>query len=318
MAKIILPYFTIYLVTNKLNGKVYVGQTNTTIEHRWYQHVLASTRNGVMAICHAIAKYGAENFIIEDIDHASTRDEANDFEVLYVAAYRSNNPKYGYNMTKGGAVINSGPLSEEHKRRISEAQKRNPNRAMLGHKHTPEAIAAMSAAKKGVVFTEEHKANISKARAGKPSAMLGRHHSEETRAKLSIKLTGKRHTKETKAKIGAAALGNTYGAGHKRSIEHLAAIAKGRAAYNALKIPVPEERRERLRQLRLGIPNTSEQKAKISASLKALKLKRSDAEKAAISAKNKGKKRTPEQIARIVAGQQAYREKVHAGKKRLV
>ena len=60
----------IYKITNKINGKIYIGQTAKSIKERFNQHCLK------WSCCtkfkYAINKYGKENFIIEQIDHAHT------------------------------------------------------------------------------------------------------------------------------------------------------------------------------------------------------------------------------------------------------
>ena len=97
-------YGIIYKITNLVNGKIYIGQTIQKIENRFQAHVQqAYSKNKPKYYLHnAILKYGEDNFIIEQIDKAETVEELNQLEIMYIKFYKTNNPHYGYNMTKGG------------------------------------------------------------------------------------------------------------------------------------------------------------------------------------------------------------------------
>lgn len=93
-----------------------------------------------------------------------------------------------------------------------------------GYVHTPEGRAKMSAAWEGRVVTEEWRANMSKARKGKP-------HSPEHVRKQAEAQRGKVYSEETKAKIGAAQRGK------KLSPDHIAAISKPLKCDNGMNFP---------------------------------------------------------------------------------
>ena len=62
--------FYVYKITNKVNGKVYIGKTDN-VQKRWNKHVSASQKpnNKNHQLIHkAIAKYGTTNFSIEKIE----------------------------------------------------------------------------------------------------------------------------------------------------------------------------------------------------------------------------------------------------------
>lgn len=92
----------IYKVTNKVNGKVYIGQTIQSIKDRWYRHCGKSGLSKAEMNTHfkrAILKYGKESFnieILEEVD-SSKLDER---EKYYIKLYDSYNS--GYNSTMGG------------------------------------------------------------------------------------------------------------------------------------------------------------------------------------------------------------------------
>ena len=91
----------IYKITNKINGKSYIGQTIQNVKERFYQHCATKCSKAVsnMAIHRAIKKYGKSNFtveVIEEIDSANL----NDRERYWIKYYNSYNN--GYNSTKGG------------------------------------------------------------------------------------------------------------------------------------------------------------------------------------------------------------------------
>ena len=92
----------IYLITNKINNKKYVGQTINSINTRWIQHKCEAKylRPDVYFI-RALRKYGTDNFIVEQLEECdnSLLDER---EQYYIKLYNSNNKEYGYNSTIGG------------------------------------------------------------------------------------------------------------------------------------------------------------------------------------------------------------------------
>lgn len=86
----------IYKITNKVNGKSYIGQTRYTVEFRWRQH--QHKKDNTHFHC-AIAKYGVENFIVETLEECEIAD-MDSREIFYIAKYDTYNN--GYNSSTGG------------------------------------------------------------------------------------------------------------------------------------------------------------------------------------------------------------------------
>ena len=101
----------IYKVTNKINGKVYIGQS-VDIGKRWRQHMAAKDD---IYFHKAIQKYGVENFEWEVIERCKKKD-LDEREIYWIEYYDSFNK--GYNCTKGGDG-NSGEGSPNWKGGVS-------------------------------------------------------------------------------------------------------------------------------------------------------------------------------------------------------
>ena len=91
----------IYKITNKVNGKSYIGQTIQNVKERFYQHCATKCSQAVlnMVIHKAINKYGKSNFTIEVIEEVESTN-LNDRERYWIKYYDSYNN--GYNSTEGG------------------------------------------------------------------------------------------------------------------------------------------------------------------------------------------------------------------------
>ena len=72
----------VYLIFNKVNGKMYVGQTVRTVEERFKEHAKRKTT----LIGKAIRKYGAENFSIEVLKRCYSKAELDAWEIFFIAA----------------------------------------------------------------------------------------------------------------------------------------------------------------------------------------------------------------------------------------
>uniref|UniRef100_A0A6M3XPF2 Putative endonuclease n=1 Tax=viral metagenome TaxID=1070528 RepID=A0A6M3XPF2_9ZZZZ len=133
----------IYAIQNRINGKVYIGQTTCSLEKRIKNHMFSSSC--CIVIYNALKKYGIDAFNISTIDTAKNIDELNKLEEKYIKEYNSLSPN-GYNLTTGG---NNCKCSEETKRKISETSK-------------------------GKIFSEETKKKLSEANRGErsPTAKL--------------------------------------------------------------------------------------------------------------------------------------------------
>lgn len=95
--------FTIYLITNKTNGKRYVGLTSRSIRERWLEH-LSGARCGLDTyIYRAIRKYGSESFTITTLDTSEDTDVASWREMFWISAFETSNRDKGYNSDEGGS-----------------------------------------------------------------------------------------------------------------------------------------------------------------------------------------------------------------------
>ena len=101
--------YEIYMVSNMINGKKYIGQTSIGYLNRYSQHLKesknknADTYNTVFK--KALRKYGEENFKIDLIDICETKEEANELEIYYIEylnTYIGFEKSEGYNSTLGG------------------------------------------------------------------------------------------------------------------------------------------------------------------------------------------------------------------------
>lgn len=90
----------IYRITNKLNGKSYIGQTRKTVEERFNQHIRDAANGHGFYIQNAIRKYGPENFSVETLATAENIDELNRLEEYYIRKF--NTVELGYNLSYGG------------------------------------------------------------------------------------------------------------------------------------------------------------------------------------------------------------------------
>lgn len=93
----------IYKITNKVNGKIYIGETNRTIPIRWKQHKSRAKdpSNKEYLYC-AMRKYGIENFEIEEIESCSP-EERFSLETKYILIYNSLIPNgYNYVLSQNG------------------------------------------------------------------------------------------------------------------------------------------------------------------------------------------------------------------------
>ena len=180
----------IYLIRNHITGKVYVGQTRYTLQHRFTQHLESAGRSN--SVLHkSINKHGAENFSIELLEDVA--DELlNDREVYWIAKYNSVIPN-GYNMTAGGGGVSGYRHTEVTKRAISiKSAELMRNLSEEERRARGEKISQYFS---GKPKSAEHREHLSRSRMGKyagsDNPFYGRAHTEETKRKIAEKNSGK-------------------------------------------------------------------------------------------------------------------------------
>lgn len=181
--------YIIYLATNLVNGKCYIGQTKTNrLDRRIKEHIFdANHLNNNVAFHNAIVKYGIENFNFEIIEQNIQESDIDSREVYWINFYSSYihaEHSNGYNETIGGQGTRGYNFTEADRQKISEKQKaywadlrennleeynrlceiRRQNK--LNYVWTAESRKKLSASCKG-------RPSPNKGKSGKPSKMKG-------------------------------------------------------------------------------------------------------------------------------------------------
>ena len=120
----------IYMYLNKINNKIYIGQT--IHERRRYLSHKSFGNLGThpeIYIDKAIHKYGFSNFdygVMADVydpDKKVVEQELNELEKMYIEFYNTTDKRFGYNITKGGNGKLGYKVSKETKEKISKMKK---------------------------------------------------------------------------------------------------------------------------------------------------------------------------------------------------
>ena len=155
----------IYLIRNLINGKAYIGKTESSIELRFYKHKQSANSGSKCVLHQAMRKYGFENFAIIPLASCPL-SLLNELEAHYIKFCGTHvDEGFGYNMTLGGDGSSGWQASPETKVKMAAAKrgkKRGP--------HSPSHRAKIAESQKGNVNGKGRK---------------GQHHSKESREKIA-------------------------------------------------------------------------------------------------------------------------------------
>lgn len=159
----IFKKYFLYKHTNKINGKIYVGQTLKLPEERWKANGKGYIDN--KEFYNDIQKYGWDNFKHEILAENLCKKEVDLMEKTLIACLNLTNPEKGYNKSPG-----VGGITQET---IEKIRKSN-----TGKKRSLETCERIRLSKKGVLTKEKN-------------PFWGKQHSEETIRKISEKTKGR-------------------------------------------------------------------------------------------------------------------------------
>ena len=162
-----------------------------------------------------------------------TEEESFRHEVYMIAVFGRKDLGTGilHNRTNGGDGVSGAVVSDETRRKMSEALKGKPrskeirrkiSEAHKGKTHSEKSRRNMSESQKGKTFSEETKRKLSEAKKGKT-------HSEETKRKLSESQKGKTFSEEHKRKLSESQKGKSRSEESKRKLSE---ANKGRKWWN--------------------------------------------------------------------------------------
>ena len=205
----------IYCCTNKINGKMYIGQTIATFIYRRKQHISAMNRGSSCNIHRAIRKYGEANFSWKILEENVLQEELNDLEMIYIDLFHTFTD--GYNMNHGGGTSWGYVCTDETKRKISVANS-GENNHWFGVKQSKEWCEEMSRLHKGKTVSAETRKKLSDVNKGENSPWWGKQHTDETKEKMRQSSLGRKASDETKRRIGLASKGRRHTEEAKRKM----------------------------------------------------------------------------------------------------
>jgi group I intron endonuclease len=178
----------IYLITNEVTGKYYVGQTSCGIEKRFRDHISSANtgcKRGCVYLQRAMQKYGIENFSTQELASADSSEQGDALETLWIILLDARNPDVGYNLSTGGNSTRGIKWNEKSKdelskrmlgntrglgRVVTEEVRNKISNSLMGHEQKPNSgsfTKGLVPWNKGGTFSEETKRKMSESRKGR-------------------------------------------------------------------------------------------------------------------------------------------------------
>lgn len=151
---------TIYIHTNKRDGKCYVGQSRNP-HKRWRSKLSAYLNNP--HFYNALKRDGWDGFDHQIVFQAEcTQEQLDQLERLWIVFLNTLNPAFGYNLRAGGEVPT---FSDETRKKMSKAARTHTGKAnnFFGKTHSTEAREAISKFRKANasrIWTVERRAAL--------------------------------------------------------------------------------------------------------------------------------------------------------------
>lgn len=173
---VVEPYGFVYITTNRINGKRYIGQR--VFKNKGWEKYLGSGYQ----LVDAIKKYGRENFTKDIVHIAYSEDELDEQETKLIQFFDAANSDDYYNILPNASTMGHNiPHTEEAKKRMSEdhwwykLSKEEQDRRR-------KELAAMATGEKSHFYGRSYFEGIS----GKDHPNYGKVRTDEVREKLSI------------------------------------------------------------------------------------------------------------------------------------
>jgi group I intron endonuclease len=174
----------IYIITNIINQKIYIGSTSNHIRRKKdHFNKLRTNKHHSPHLQKSFNKYGEENFIFEILEHVENLNDLLDREQYYLDLYKSYDHTRGYNICKIAGNTTGYSHTEETKAKISKINK--------GRTPSEETRKKISELRKGKKHDESTKTKISMShKNGGNSYMRGRtgskHHASKSVVQMSL------------------------------------------------------------------------------------------------------------------------------------
>lgn len=128
----------VYVITNLVNNKVYIGQHSGYNLDKYLSYKISSARGGKTScpkLYRAFNKYGRENFTIQALSEHEDKSSLDKAERFAILVFRTQSEDIGYNISDGGEGSPGATRSPEQRAAIS--------RGLLGKKKSPEHLESL-------------------------------------------------------------------------------------------------------------------------------------------------------------------------------
>lgn len=168
----------VYLATNTINGRAYIGKTVSGLASRIITHHHAAKSGRKVPLCAAIRRYGRAAFQWRELFVSDDESALLAAEVALIADYRAAGYAL-YNLTPGGEGL-SLPCTDDRRRKVSASMK--------GRIFSPEHLARLREAARGKPKSREHVEKVRQTKIGRKLPPW----SAERRAKCAATWAAKR------------------------------------------------------------------------------------------------------------------------------